>query len=159
MSTLDRLEFLEKKVNEIAQLFLLAKDRIVALDHSTLAQAKTLAAIAKVLGTQTPNFSNEVMEEIRSTEDAEDRVRVNNMVAAGVLKKSEVVGTYSTVALKQSKDGKILLGYYTFSVNTDKQSEEVSNQLQGLKTGDTFTAQGFDFEVLEVFEAVTPSAN
>ena len=85
MSTLNRLEDLEKKVSDLTQLFFLTKDRIIALDHAALAQAKTLAAVAKVLGNQTPNFSNDVMVEIRASEDAEDAARTKSMVEAGFL--------------------------------------------------------------------------
>lgn len=157
MSTLNRLEDLEKKVNDLTQLFFLTKDRIIALDHAALAQAKTLAAVAKVLGNQTPNFSNDVMVEIRASEDAEDAARTKSMVEAGFLKTGEVAGPVSVVALKQSQNGNVLMSYYTVSLNNTTESAEIGSKLQGLKAGDTFSDNGFDFEVLEVFEPVTPS--
>lgn len=154
MSTLDRMNSLEQKVGTLEQLFMGARQRITALDQSFVAQASILNDIALTLNDLLPNFNDRVMARIRLREDEEDLKRITSMVEAGALKLVEVSDNESVVALEQHKNGEKLLGHYTVAVSAP--DKLVEGKLVGLRSGDTFSSEGFDFKVLAVYAPAKP---
>lgn len=154
MSTLDRINSLENKLTNLEQLFVMSRQRITALDQSFIAQAGILNDMVLTLNDLLPNFNDRVMAKIRLREDGEDAKRVASMVEAGMLTVSDTSTSESVVTLEQYKDGEKLLSHYTVAVSAP--DKLVEGKLVGLKAGDEFSSEGFDFKVLSVYSPANP---
>lgn len=156
MSSLDRLNEMEKKINEIGQLFYMIKDRIVALDYAVVSQAEAMAAMSETLRESIPNFNSSVMAKVRAAGDAKDADRVASMVEAKMIAPAETVSDTSLVVLKYVKSGETLMSNFLLYMSNPASDEDVVSMIKGQTVGHKITTPDTEIEILAVYEPLKP---
>ena len=156
MSSLDRLNEMEKKINEIGQLFYMIKDRIVALDYAIVSQAEAMAAMSETLRESIPNFNTSVMAKVRAAGDAKDADRVASMLEAKMIGPAETITDTSLVVLKYTKSGETLMSSFLLYMSNPASDAEIVSLIKGQTPGYKITTPDTEIEVLAVFEPLKP---
>jgi hypothetical protein len=174
MSTLERIDSLEKSVEDLAKstdkltdsfsqllgAYQVSIQKLTALEQSITSLAKTLAAVSLVLIKAGTIKSEDVMDQLRQGDDKDQEDRVHSLLKDGVIKAEEVIGEDSLAAVSQklvdTADGKVTVvsGYAFFSVNHPSVKEELKSKLLGKKVGETIEGKvdGSKTELITVKE-------
>lgn len=157
MSTMERIDNLEKDLtdttnlvtritdssNQLLGAYQVSIQKLTALEQSLASLAKTLAAVSVVLINNGVIKSEDVMVQLRQSEDKDQQDRVHSLLKDGVIKSEDVIGPDSLVSVSQkvvdTADGKVnvISNYTFFSVNHPSVKEDLKVKLLGKKVGET----------------------
>lgn len=117
--------------------------RIMAIEQSFAALAKTLNAVVSELEESKAINSNSVMRRIRLADEAAEKVRMETMVKFGALQASELVSATSLLVVSQSlesadgKTGETIADYRVYELTSPLNEKELVDQFVNKKAGET----------------------
>lgn len=162
-TALERIEELEKRCQQIEAntggTYALAENclqKLMALEQSYAALAKTLHAVITSLK-EDGNLSDEkVMGNIRKLDDEQDRIRIQEMTEAGTIKSIDTVHENSLAVVKNvviPKDNPnpvTLSEYRVIEMPSPTLAPKIRQELTGKKVGDTVKMSTKEFDALYV---------
>lgn len=169
MSTLERIEELEKKNKEMSlsleamsQFCQQVAQKTQGIEQSATQLAKTLAAITKVLIKRNVIDDMEVLEIMRKEDEDQLRSQISGLVQSGIFEKATEIGADSVVLVKQAlvdtKSGEftVLSNYTPLEMSRQDIPETVKADLIGKKIKETysFTDRPEMITILEIYNAV-----
>ncbi|NBP13506.1 hypothetical protein EBU95_03790 [bacterium] len=157
-------EALEKKVDTIAsnaqKALKTLLEQNMALEQSVISLGKLITAFTKVLVNHGLINDKEVMAELRSLDEANEKEKIESLKSSGLLQQAESVSEESLVILKhevESESGKSLVSSYRpVQVSDLPKEDDARSKILGLKVGESFKRESAEkemseFTVLEVY--------
>lgn len=168
-TALERIEENEKRIQQVeansAGAYALAENvlqKLISLEQSYAAIAKTLHAVITTLKEADVISDEKVMENIRKLDDDQAKQSVAEMVQNNVIKSTDTVSATSLVVVKnvviptENPTPIVLSNYRLVEMPSQTVSAKLRDELAGKKVGDTVKTQGDGFEalyiVLEAYE-------
>lgn len=173
-TALERIDDLEKKIQELDARSRAAHDFAEAgyksglgTNQSLAATAKTLTALISVLAEKQVMTGEEVLDGIRKIDENNTREEVADAVKAGNLRPLQVVHQGAVVVVKQVVIPKenpkpiVLAEYRAIELQSQFTPQKLREKFDGKKIGDTITTssdtQDILTTVIEAYEIVTKS--
>lgn len=150
-------EALEKKVDTIAsntqKALKTLLDQNLALEQSVISLGKLITAFTKVLVNHGLINDKEVMSELRSLDEANEKEKIESLKSSGLLLQAESVSEESLVILRhevESEAGKSLVSSYRpVQVSDLPKEDDARSKIVGLKVGESFKRKSAENEMSE----------
>lgn len=143
-NNMDKLSLLEKQNREIFGIISEKQDlvvnRIMSIEQSFAAMAKTLNAVIQELEANNAINSSNVMNRIRLMDEKAEQDRVQTMLGAGAIEETEVINENSMLVVSQTlqREGQMLetiSDYRVYELNSPLNSKETIDAFLGKTAG------------------------
>lgn len=157
-------EALEKKVDTITsntqKALKTLLEQNLALEQSVISLGKLITAFTKVLVNHGVINDKEVMTELRSLDETNEKEKIESLKSSGLLQQAESVSEESLVILKHEVDSEgqktLVSSYRPVQVSDLPKEDDARSKIVGLKIGESFKRESAnkemsEFTVLEVY--------
>lgn len=143
--SLEKLNLLEKQNREIFAIISEKQDlivnRIMSIEQSFAAMAKTVNAVIQELEESSTLNSNNVMKKIRAMDERAEKERVKTMLEVGAIEATTLINENSMLAVSQTfhsegQASELVSEYRVYELNSPLNTKETVEAFTGKSVGD-----------------------